>query len=365
MVSLPRIDSLESGRNRIINGDFTLWQRGTSFASPATATYSADRWKYYKNGGVVHTISRSTDVPTLLQSGYQSRYSLRIEVTTADASLASSDYSYLTTILEGYDYQTIHGRPVGIQFWIKSGKTGQYSLALGGGSPRRSYVVPFTINDANTWERKFVPLTMDNLSTYSFDHTSGLDINIVLSSGSAYQTAQTGQWLTADVNSTAANVNFSDTIGNALYLAQVMLVDADFTYNPSPNLTYHRVGRSFQGELSMAQRYYEKSFALETTPATNAGMSEVSRVAAFGPTIQGQTWATDVFFKVQKRVVPTITPYNANSAANNWEWTDTNISTTTGWVLQFAGRNSFIPRKDGATATFTWAMGHWTADAEL
>jgi hypothetical protein len=47
-----------AGKNKIINGDFGIWQRGTSFTVSGNQ-YTADRWV----GVNANTIARSTDVP--------------------------------------------------------------------------------------------------------------------------------------------------------------------------------------------------------------------------------------------------------------------------------------------------------------
>ena len=46
-------------RNAIINGNFDIWQRGTSFASPSDAAYTADRWEVgFDNTGATRTLSQ-------------------------------------------------------------------------------------------------------------------------------------------------------------------------------------------------------------------------------------------------------------------------------------------------------------------
>ena len=50
-------------RNIIINGNFDIWQRGTSFISPPGATYSADRWRISQNVDNNSTVAQTTTVP--------------------------------------------------------------------------------------------------------------------------------------------------------------------------------------------------------------------------------------------------------------------------------------------------------------
>ena len=68
-----------AGKNKIINGDFGIWQRGTSFSNPSNGTYTADRWFVELDGtGYTRTISQQTFTPgTAPVSGYEGTYYFR------------------------------------------------------------------------------------------------------------------------------------------------------------------------------------------------------------------------------------------------------------------------------------------------
>ena len=51
------------GANLIINGNMAVAQRGTSFASPSSGSYTLDRWRYQFSGAAVVTITQDTDTP--------------------------------------------------------------------------------------------------------------------------------------------------------------------------------------------------------------------------------------------------------------------------------------------------------------
>ena len=75
--------SQAAGRNLVINGDFSNWQRGTTFTSPSFADYTADRFKNtnYNVAPTTYSITRqnfaTADAPAnLAESGYFFRSSL-------------------------------------------------------------------------------------------------------------------------------------------------------------------------------------------------------------------------------------------------------------------------------------------------
>src|SRR6056300_539220 len=80
-------------RNLIINGDMRIAQRGTSFTGITSGlTFPVDRWTFQMNSIGTWSASQDTDVPT----GQGFANSIKIDCTTADASLAAGDYVLAT-----------------------------------------------------------------------------------------------------------------------------------------------------------------------------------------------------------------------------------------------------------------------------
>jgi hypothetical protein len=114
-----------AGKNKIINGDFGIWQRGTSFSvTSATETFSADRWKYNSDGsGGTITLTQQAFSPGAAPvSGYESTYFWRY---TCTAARSGTTYAVLFTNLE--DVRTFAGQTVTLSFWAKA----SYSVSIG------------------------------------------------------------------------------------------------------------------------------------------------------------------------------------------------------------------------------------------
>lgn len=312
--SVQTAPALTGFRNRIINGDMRIAQRGTSFAA-ANNVYLLDRWRYGKSNDAAMTFTQSTDVP----SGSRFSYSLRATVTTADASIAAGDYSLIVNPIEGYNIVDLVGVPITLSFWVKSSKTGIHCVAFRNGVYSRSYATEYTIIAANTWEYKSITIQSGlNTSSGAWDFSSGLGLQVSWSMaiGSTSQsTANT--WVDLNTFSTPNQVNCLDTIGNIFAITGVQLekgsTATDFEFRP------------YSVELAMCQRYYERR---------TVGSQNNERLTTTGFATSSSGAQFPIQHLVQKRSIPTIVVANVGSTH---VYDGGGISTPTAWSLDNTG----------------------------
>jgi hypothetical protein len=347
----PATEVITPGDNIIINGDFDIWQRGTSFAAAASGTFAADRWSYGKVGAAVHTVSRSTDIPTETQSDHTSNYSLLVDCTTADASIAAGDLSYLQYNMEGYDFAPLQGNYGTLSFWVNATKTGTYCVSFRSSGSDRSYVAEYTVSASDTWEKKTITVNF-NASGGTWDYTtsSGIRLNWMLSCGSTYHTTA-GAWQTGNYLATSNQVNATDSTDNNFRLAQVKLEQGQ--------VATPWKARLFEEELALCQRYYEKSYNVDVDPGT------VTEAGVYIDFAKQTTMYMNIPFAVEKRSSPTVVNYSSVvGTANAWyNYSDTADDTTN--IGQYGtATHRVILRNTSAVAGKLYGA-HWTADSEL
>ena len=119
--NLTNVASINSGplagfRNAIINGNFDIWQRGTSFASPATSSFTADRWKIqFNNTGATRTLSRQSFVLGQTDVPGEPTYFMRFNQSVAGSG---GTFTQLDQYIESV--RTFAGQQVTISFWAKA-----------------------------------------------------------------------------------------------------------------------------------------------------------------------------------------------------------------------------------------------------
>lgn len=348
--------------NGVMNGAFNVWQRGTFFSSASHNTVTADRWRYQKSGAMVHDISRSTDVPSLADAGRIFDYSILIDCTTVDSSLAASDYAALVHRIEGYEWAAFAQRALILSFWVKATKTGTYCVGLVNSGGNRSYVGEYTINVTDTWEYKTVTVSASpSAGTWDYVDGTGIALYFTLAAGSSLQTTA-GSWQTtgAAAFASSSQVNACDNTANNFRLAAVQLQVG------STASEFEHV--SFAFDLQRCLRYFEKSFQYTAAPATGAGTNGSSIGVQVVGASTAQAMAIAARWQVRKRSTsPTITLYNTAGAGAEVRDVSAgaNCSSTS-----FSGTENDLGMRFACTTAGGSAAGnvlaiHWTCDAEL
>jgi len=228
-------------RNIVINGDMSIAQRGTSFSSISSGngTYPVDRFRNNMSGAGTWTISQSTTVPT----GQGFATSVKYDCTTADGSLAAGDYLLFQQIVEAQNLQylkfgTSSAQNLTLSFWVRSNKTGTYIAEFYISDTGRSFSKSYTIDSADTWEKKTITFPGDTGGAINNDNGTGLELNFWLAAGSTYSSGslQTSWGTRVNANMAAGQVNLADSTSNEWYVTGVQLetgsVASDFEFLP-------------------------------------------------------------------------------------------------------------------------------------
>ena len=247
-------------KNRIINGSFQIWQRGTSFTSSAINEYSVDRWRtegFAVSGGTVISQQTFTAGQTAVP-GFPTYY---CQIQTNGAIASGQYWAFQQRIespqnLSGYETVTL-------SFWAKVP-----SGTLAAGAFQYGIITTAFVNSpalTTTWQKITLTQTL----------TAG--------SGSGYVSVYPVYLpaLTAALTVQIANVQ-----------VEVGATATSFDYRP------------YGTELALCQRYYQQTFAAwGSWSATNTASAQVP---------------TPVTFRVSPSVSYTGTVNGQSPSVNTW-----------------------------------------------
>ena len=232
-------------RNIIINGAMQISQRiGTTATAITAGNYGLDRWGMYYDGNSF-TTQQVVDAP----AGFYNSMKLTVTGTT------TPNYSFFGQRIEGLNVNhiglgTANCQSFTVSFYVKSSVAGVYSISMTNGAGDLAYPVQYTINSANTWERKTMTIPPITSGTWVRNNTNGLYLRMNLGSPSG-RTAAANGWRSGNFDgadgSTGA-VTWATTSGATFYMTgcqiEVGTSASDFEH------------RSHGEELSLCQRYF-------------------------------------------------------------------------------------------------------------
>ena len=249
-----------SNRNKLINGAMAISQRQTSRTGTGGGDgyFLCDRWRIFSaNTSARFTISQASDT-----SGAEGLpYSFKFDCTTADTSLAASDFLGIQQKLEGQDVQdflkgTSSAKKFTLSFYVKTNKSGVYTVELRDDNNSRQCSKTFTVSNGN-WNRYTLSYPADTTGAISNNNTDGLQVNFWLIAGSTYTggTLNSSGWASqTNANRvSSSNVNIGDSTDNNFELTGVQL-EVDQTGSGVATDFEHR---SFGQELALCQRYFQ------------------------------------------------------------------------------------------------------------
>jgi len=242
-----------SGRkNMVINGAMQVAQRSasvTGIGANGGAYHTLDRIDMFFDATAGRlTMSQAADGP----SGFAN--CLKLDCTTADASIAAAEVAILQYAFEGQDLQqlkkgTSDAEKVTVSFYVKGNANATYTLELQDNDNSRHIAQTFNVTtDWNRIELTFVGDTSDPLDD---DNAASLRIQIYLQAGSTY----TGGTFTSNTWSDITNGNtvksdqtmFFDSTNRELFLTGLQMEIG----SQATNFEH----RSFGEESLLCQRY--------------------------------------------------------------------------------------------------------------
>tara|TARA_R100000773_G_scaffold12634_1_gene11681 strand:- start:1400 stop:2602 length:1203 start_codon:yes stop_codon:yes gene_type:complete len=291
--SLQNVTGINGGqlgnRNLIINGAMQVAARGTSATGKTTSgVYSTDRINLTIGNAGTWTVSQDSDSPNEFAK------STKFQCTTANASLGTGAFLLLGYRLEGHDVQSLakgtsSAKTFTVSFHVKSNKTGTYVLGVNDRDNSRNNSKPYTINVANTWEKKTITFEADTSGALDDDANESLRLDFWLAAGTDFTSgsAVTGWESTTNANRAKnLSVNLADNTANNWYITGLQLevgsVATDFEH------------RSFAEELDLCQRYFTQvrgGIGVNSTTAIHTGVLRYKPMRA-NPSISKGTGST-------------------------------------------------------------------------
>jgi len=318
--------------------------------------FTLDRWKISTAASAGRlTMTQTADGP----SGFAN--CIKLDCTTADASIAAGENLVLQQRLEGQDLQQIKkgtsdAESITISFYVKANAAFTFGCELFDQDNNRQITKLFATT--TDWVRHELTFPADTTGAFGDDNARSLDIQFLLHAGSNLTsgTLNTSSFAsTTDANRAAGIDSFYSSTDNNFFITGVQM-EVGSVATPFEH-------RSFGEELALCQRYYEKTYNTTVAPATN---TDVGSYNFSGASEGNGNVIVPIIFSVAKRAAPSMKGYRTANTADQWDMQKSGSTTVGAITFDRIGVNTtraYIVA--GANWTVAYVYGHWVADSEL
>jgi hypothetical protein len=309
-------------RNMVYNGAMNVAQRGASSTGlGATAGYYVqDRWRLSDAGNSIgrYTAAQIADGP----SGFLN--CLKLSCTTADTSIAASEYLSISQLFEGQDLHrwkkgTADAESITVSFYVKGNAAATYTLELNDRDNSRHSGQSFAVTTA--WNRIELTFAGDTSAGDPFDDDNALSLELFiwLHGGTDYSggTFVSNTWADTVQNTRMAesHTSFLDATSRTFFITGVQMelgdTATDFEH------------RSYGEELALCQRYYQET-----------------SVTWSGDSTDNEFYRAHYQLPVSMRAAPTITWTDVNVAGFDGDYTSESGTINGGAVRRQANATS-------------------------
>ena len=369
-VNIPNINGGQIGgrRNIIINGAMEVAQRGTSSTDASVSSVKTiDRMVLFVYGGNEAPTQSQADVAsgtTPYTLGFRKCFRITNgNQTSADAG----DYLWIRYIVEsqdlakcGWNY-TSTSSFVTLSFWVKSSVAQDFKgyLRTRDGT-KQGYAFSTGSLSANTWTK--ITKVLPGASGIQFDNNNeaGLDINIAPFFGTNYSDAGVTEhtWTTyVSGNRTAPSTDTWWLTDDATF----EITGLQLEVGSQATAFEHR---SKAEELRLCQRYFQKSFEVDVTPAVSVSKCIYMFTR---PYTSGYHEALGNDYIVEMRTQPSMTfyPIQGSGSAGQVSYYDSGWSNTSASYHTSHSNTKRLVFSINTSSSTTLVQYNYTADAEL
>ena len=280
------------GRNMVINGGMNVAQRSASVTGIGAAAgyFTCDRWQIATNLSAGRlTMTQTADGPNGISANC-----IKLDCTTADASIAAGEYLLLRQQMEGQNLQrtgkgVVGAKQITVSFYVKASAAFTFGCELYDTDHNRQITKLYdTTTDWVRHELTFPADVDDGSSPFADDNGTSLILEFWLHAGSTYSggTLNTTTWADQTPANRAAGIDsFYSSTDNNFFLTGVQMevgpVATEFEqedisitlakcqrylYKAGPGGAYERMGIASNLSTTTAEAYIYLPVAMRATP---------------------------------------------------------------------------------------------------